>query len=196
MKKKKFDWIAITAIVTIIATAISFLVFLFGEGVIHKSSLPKPQILETPNIQTQSTIDYATEIPYQKVEIKQSVSSLNKSTTVMINYLEFQKNTVLLNLTYDNSQNILNELACGLPKLIKSQYGDLGDVVEKGGLFFYFSKFCPIIVANNIISMRSKEDGWLVFQIDPTHFTVNGLYTIANLGYYIPTITFEINSTP
>lgn len=198
-KNKKLNWVTITGIATVGATVISAFVFLFGEGVLRRNLTASeiPSSNSATPFQTQMVSSSPDTLHVRRISLNLLISARNDIATFTLNYIELERDSVLLHITIDNSKDNFNLLTCGLPKLTKNQYGEVSPLKEKGGFYVGVSESCFLgIFSDVLIDMRTKQDGWLVYQVDLSRFRLEGLYSLNNLGEFFPTITFEINDKP
>jgi hypothetical protein len=91
------------------------------------------------------------------------------SATIEISYLRLQGDRLML-FARSTSQNCLSFISGpheeSIPSFIKDGYSGPANIIQRGG-FFLQNQPCNM----------NNETGWLTFQIDPSTFSLPGLYT-------------------
>jgi hypothetical protein len=128
----KINWKAISAIAALLFVSIATLVFLFEQGILTRSvTLSTPTLSAQALPTTVTSAQIAASSP-ETVQLNHIYSA--SSFTVTVDYLKLENDHLLVHMIVSNG-SFLNMKACRLPRLVKSNYGEIGPVVEKGGAF-------------------------------------------------------------
>ncbi len=204
MSKNKTNWGTFIAVASLI---VAILAWLFGDDLIQRL-FPRNNsstVLRTPStIPINAPNTTITAVPIGTNPLKSDNSTpvriiIHTSTkrgivgvSVRLNYIELFQDRLLVNLSFYNSNSSDVLWSCGLPKLMKSNYGEIAPILEKGGVYAQITARENCLHNDRLINVYEEQDGWLIYSVDTNRFQLTGLYTLYNLGIDFPTVTFEI----
>jgi hypothetical protein len=208
-QKKKPNWTAIEALATIGLVLIALLALVFGEGIYHMifpkgTSTPFTQsptaIMSIGSPATSGGTDSSTsstaitDTTPILITINVSVQFPYARATYSLNHVQLTYNRLLLDVTVVNNSPY-NISTCGLPRLVKTDYGEISPIIEKGGVYAEIKDtkhFC--LFPSFLVPLDTSLNGWFVYIIESQRFSLHGMYTLYNLGSDFPPLDFQINS--